>query len=214
MRYTRVVLSIVLLSALAPSLRADLFGASVTGSLTFGAGNPINYFLAANGFVPDGYANATANPVVIGAGEEFGFYDVINLDTADFTGTQLTIGDLSRDSTAPFQMTFTSSAFAGLTLEELSDTFPAGVTGSRIGDVIRINFDGATAGIQRSSRLFTNTSARSRANLSCATGHDVCVSWCAIKKTPASSRSLSLGRDPDRSWTGRASPFSPSEHGP
>jgi len=124
---------------------AALIGASVFGELNFGGGS-INYFLRANGFVPIGVLNRTANPVVVAEPAiEFGFNDGANFDNANFADSQLTITDVASTvaGTSAFTMRFTSSAFAGLTLAEVSDNFPNGVTGSLLGNVVTITFGGA-----------------------------------------------------------------------
>ena len=94
---------------------ADAVGSSVTGSLFFSGGST-NYFNPANGFVPTGYGNSTSPTVTIGPGVEFGFSDGANLDTADFTGTTLTVSDVDTFGAVPFEMTFTDAAFTGVTL--------------------------------------------------------------------------------------------------
>src|SRR5260221_540261 len=90
-------LTLVGLLAVLTPCRADLLGSVVTGTLNFGA-NPINYFNPANGFVPAGtYGNSAPgnNTVIIGPIIEFGYVDNINTDTADFTGTTLTVKDVA-----------------------------------------------------------------------------------------------------------------------
>lgn len=121
---------------------SGLTGSSVTGSLTFD-GNPTNYFDPANGFVPPGYLNTMGTTVTIQApAVEFGFDDGTNLDLANFSASQFTIEDVVEAagpsaSNAPFTMTFTDSAFMGMTFNKVSDSFPNGglsyaVTGSTI----------------------------------------------------------------------------------
>jgi hypothetical protein len=112
------LLALVALCLSAGSLWADGIGTDVTGSLTFNGG-AINYFDAANGFVPAGYGNSGGSTTVtIGPGIEFGFADSANLNTADFTGSTLTISNqvLQANIAAPLEMTFTDSAFTGFTL--------------------------------------------------------------------------------------------------
>lgn len=72
---------------------AALLGRQVNGTIQFGA-NPTNYYDPANGFVPGGFGNSGGQPVTIAAGTEFGFQDGANMDTADFSDTQLTIRDV------------------------------------------------------------------------------------------------------------------------
>ena len=132
---------------------ATMIGASVFGEIFFGGGS-INYFLDANGFVPAGFLNKTANPVIVAEpAVEFGFQDGANTDTANLTATQLIVGDVSNGGASPFIMRFTSAGFAGLTLSEFSDSFPnGGVTGTLVGNVLTINFaGGATSGFNGSA---------------------------------------------------------------
>jgi hypothetical protein len=124
--------------------QAALTGTEVNGSLQFnGGGN--NYFDPANGFVPAGYGNSAGQPVTIGSGTEFGFQDNANTDTADFTDSQLIIGDaVGGDGAAPWEMTFTSlsGAFGGLSLA--SSNFD-GLTYSLAGNTITIDWAGGSA---------------------------------------------------------------------
>ncbi len=135
---------------------SGLTGTQVTGSLTFPPGNT-NYFDPANGYVPpSGYLNASGTTVTIQApAVEFGFQDSSNLDLANFSASQFTIEDVvtgvSGGVNGPFTMTFTDSAFLGMTFNKVSDSFPSGgltfaVTGSTItinsaGGVVNANDD-------------------------------------------------------------------------
>lgn len=126
---------------------ASLLGVQVNGSLTFGS-NTTNYFLPANGFVPAGYGNTAGQPVTIGNPIiEFGFDDGANLDTADFTATQLIVRDLVQTAGGnnSWQMTFTSltpGAFGGLSL--VTSSFNPGLTFGLAADTITINWAGGT----------------------------------------------------------------------
>jgi hypothetical protein len=127
------------LVALAPcAARADLTGTTVSGQMLV-SGNPPNYFDSSNGHVPAGYGNSGNNgsAVVIGPGIEFGFMDGVNTDTVDFTGTTLTLTDVSVDGSLPVTYEFTDPAFTSLSL--LSDTFSGGVTYSLSGDTITLS---------------------------------------------------------------------------
>jgi len=126
----------------ATSLRADLLGTTVNGSLTFNGGS-VNYFDAANGFVPARFGNSTSpNNVTIGSGVEFGFNDGVNRDIANFGANTLLVRDVCLLSgvcgSAPFLMRFTDLAFASasLTSNEL------GINFSFSGNVLTINFPG------------------------------------------------------------------------
>ena len=97
---------------------ADGIGSPVTGGLFFD-GAPTNYFNPSAGFVPSGFGNSSGTTVTIGSGSEFGFMDGANIDTADFTGSTLTVSDTveSSGNDGPFKMTFTDAAFTGFTQE-------------------------------------------------------------------------------------------------
>jgi hypothetical protein len=123
---------------------ADLIGTSVTGSIDFG-GNGVNYFDPARGFVPPGYLNYTEGTTVTIAQPqiEFGYMDSSNLDTANFTGNQLIVTDTVSNAANFWTMTFTDTAFTGLPLTKVSDTFThGGVTGTLVGDTITVFWGG------------------------------------------------------------------------
>lgn len=133
------------LLAVSSAASAQLAGTKVNGSLTF-SGAPANYFDPVNFFVPSsGYGNSSSpNGVTIGSGTEFGFDDGFNLNTADFTDTQLIITDLpSGDfNDNPLEMQFTTltpGAFTGLSL--VSSDF-TGLTYNLTGDTITIDWTG------------------------------------------------------------------------
>jgi hypothetical protein len=110
----KIFKKLLLGTAFAASIIASpAFAQNITGALNFGVPGGTNYFDPANGFVPAGYGNAAGTTVAIGSGTEFGFQDSANLDTANFTGTSLTIIDQSISGASNFLMTFTSST-AGL----------------------------------------------------------------------------------------------------
>ncbi len=120
----------------------DITGSTVTGGLFFGGEPSVNYFDPANGYVPSGYANETSPTVTIGSSTTtFGYYDGANLDTASFTGTELTITDVETFPANPWTMTFVDSQLTGLS--EISDTFNnGGVNGTLAGDEITISWAG------------------------------------------------------------------------
>jgi PEP-CTERM motif len=135
------------LMAMASPAKADLIGTSVTGSLQFGATGTPNYFDPANGFVPAGFLNTAGPTVVISpTSTEFGFSDGANIDTADFTGTALTVTDNVLAGATNWIMTFTDTAFTGLNLVQGTDTFTnGGVTGALSGDKITLDWAGTFA---------------------------------------------------------------------
>jgi hypothetical protein len=124
---------------------ADLIGTSVTGTLNFD-GNGVNYFDPARGFVPSGYLNAAGITVTIAQPQiEFGYMDASNLDTANFTSNQLIVTDTVTLGTLNWTMTFTDTAFAGLSFTKVSDTFTnGGVTGTLVGDTITVAWPAGT----------------------------------------------------------------------
>ena len=151
------LLAIAVLCLSASSLWADGIGTDLTGSLAFNGGST-NYFDAANGFVPAGYGNSGGSTTVtIGPGIEFGFADAVNLNTADFTGSTLTISNevLSPNTAGPFQMTFTDSAFTGFSLASNG----LGLTYSFTGDTLTL--DRAEGTYSTNSTVFNYTTAAS-----------------------------------------------------
>jgi uncharacterized membrane protein len=106
-------------------------------------GDPSNYFDPGYGFVPtSGYLNSFSPTVTISdSAVEFGYDDGASRISADFSGTHLTISDLIEIAgpTNSFQLLFTDSAFAGLSISNLSDTFPVG-SYSLAGDTITLNY--------------------------------------------------------------------------
>lgn len=144
MKRLLVVLAVVGVSLSAASLRADLLGTKVSGSLTFND-DPTNFFDPINGQVPAGYGNSSGpNNVTIGKGVEFGYKDPFNRDTANFRASTLTIRDVCRVfdgicfGSDSFQMKFADAAFTSARL--LNNEL--GVNFSFSGDVLTINFEG------------------------------------------------------------------------
>jgi len=120
---------------------------AVSGVLNLSGSQPqTNFFDPANGFVPaTGFGNsASPNNVIIGSGIEFGFVQTgVNTDTADFTGTQVTITNVTNvgnQVNAVFK--FTDTAFSGATVSLVSDTFPSPVTETLVGDVLTLSVPG------------------------------------------------------------------------
>ncbi len=155
MKRVLAVLAVAVLSFTAQSLRADLLGTKVSGTLTFNGGS-VNYFDPANGFVPNGDGNAAGpNNVVIGSGVEFGFNDGSNRDVANFSATQLVVRDVcligaNCTVNAPFKMTFTDTAFtsASLLSNDLNITF------SFAGDVLTVNYPGLFVADNNATAVF------------------------------------------------------------
>ena len=128
----------------AGTAHAGLIGEQVTGGIYF-ASIPTNYFDPSNGYVPSGYLNTSGATVTIGTpAVEFGFLDGANLDTADFTDTQLTVTDHVYSNASNWEMTFLSTTpglFQGLA--KVGDNFPnGGITYSISGDTIELFWSG------------------------------------------------------------------------
>ncbi len=125
----------------ATSLRADLLGTHVSGSLTFSGGS-VNYFDPLRGFVPTGYGNSVSpTNVTVGSDIEFGFKDFNNRDSANFTATGLAVrdvclADLHCSGSVPFQMRFTDLTFSSAALL----TNDLGVTFDFRGNTLTINY--------------------------------------------------------------------------
>jgi hypothetical protein len=136
-----LVLAVGALASVTIAAHADGTGTSVTGGLYF-AGGSTNYFDPANGFVPAGYGNDAGTTVVIGPGIEFGFADSANTDTADFTGSTLTVTDTVKETGGnnPFEMTFTDPAFTGFTQTGAAD----GYTYTFSGDTLDVFWPGGS----------------------------------------------------------------------
>ncbi|WP_414529618.1 hypothetical protein [Nodularia chucula] len=142
-----------------------MVGTPITGSLLFG-GNSTNFYSPTNGFVPtgQGYLNASDqnNSATVPLSEtatEFGFVDSSNTNTADFTTIGLTIQNITNGNSISYQQIFVSSAFTGLSINKIADTFlNAGVTASLIDDTITIGIPGFnnTPGTFTASFEFSN----------------------------------------------------------
>jgi hypothetical protein len=130
--------------AVSTAARADLIGTTVTGTLEFN-GITTNFFDPANNNVPSsGYLNSSdafdsATVVIAASPTTFGFSDPANLDTANFSATQLTVTDTVYTSAVNWTMTFTDSAFTSLSPGW--DTFN-GLSSSLSGDVITLTWGG------------------------------------------------------------------------
>jgi hypothetical protein len=128
---------------------AGVLGTTAVGSLIFGS-DPTNYFNPSSGYVPPDYSNSVSNAVVLAdPAKDFGFEDEDNLDTADFTDTQLYISDTAQPGSdnLPWTMTFTDPAFTSISL--VSSSFDPSFTYGIIGDTLVFNdAGGPTSGVQ------------------------------------------------------------------
>ncbi len=164
-RFRVVLIPALLFIAGAAPGRASLLGTSVTGSLEF-LGYPSNYFDPANGFVPKtGYENSSGTTVTIAEPAiEFGAVFPANTDTANFTASQLILTDVvnSTGTNVPFTVSFVDSAFFGLGLSKLSDTFAnGGTTASLSGDTLIVAWNGGLVNAGTLQATFNLTSSTS-----------------------------------------------------
>ena len=129
-------------------VQADLIGTQVNGSLIY-SGATFNAFDPANdasdpfdGGVPPGDLNAAGTTVTIAdPAVEFGYQDEYNTDTADFTGSGLTVMDVvGANGALSWTMQFVDTAFTGVS--ELTDDFPGGITASLSGDTLSLTWPG------------------------------------------------------------------------
>ena len=139
---------------------AQLLGAAVNGQFNINGDLSTNYFDKANGFVPSGYLNSgptgTTNVVISNPAKEFGFYDGANLDEANFTANTLTVHDLPDSGGAvATKYTFTSSTFAGLTMNQTSNNF-AGLTATLVGNVVTVDIPAFASGEHTAAFTFTS----------------------------------------------------------
>ena len=132
------IFAVGVLSLSAHTVLADGIGTSVTGSLFF-SGGLVNFFDPATKGVPAGFGNHAGTKVTIGSLTEFGYLDSANLDTANFTGSSLTISDTGFGAgQAPFEMKFANTDFKGFSL--ISNDL--GVNFSFAGDTLTVKFAG------------------------------------------------------------------------
>jgi hypothetical protein len=135
--------SIFAIAAMAAGLTfaASAQATTISGSINFGGGG--NGYDPAGGSVPPGYGNDTGTTVAVGPGIEFGYVDTFNTDTADFTNTSLTIGDITKGFGAvSWEQTFTASTpgfFKDLTLVGGSFT---GLSYGVSGDTLTVDWEG------------------------------------------------------------------------
>jgi hypothetical protein len=130
--------------------RADLIGSSVTGSLVF-QGQSANEFDPANGETGTTCLNrqgTTGTTETISAtATEFCYVGGTTAIFANFTGTQLQVGESTTDLfPLGWTMTFTDALFGGIT-KVAGDTFIPATTGSIAGHTITIHWDGNADGL-------------------------------------------------------------------
>jgi hypothetical protein len=130
-----------------PPAMADLIGTNVSGVMTIEGFPNNNFFDPVEGFVPAGFGNSVSPiNVLIGSGTEFGFQDFDNTDTVNFTGTQVTLLDVSEAGSRAITYSFTNAAFNGATISLVSDNFPSSVTESLVGNLLTLSAQEFLAG--------------------------------------------------------------------
>jgi hypothetical protein len=132
-RFRAALLAAAAVLFLAMPVRADLVGATVTGSLTFPSTDGYNYFGSA--------------PLTIGIGTEFDYTDNWgNYISADFTSDGVTLYEHVISywiGATPWTQTFVSSAFAGATVSEAADGFiNGGISWALAGNTLTFEWDG------------------------------------------------------------------------
>ncbi len=121
---------------------AGLIGTSVTGSLFLGPALA-DYYVSASGATVSYlgiFAPTATQPVTISdPGLEFRMTHVAGLvSSADFTDSGLSVTWVPRGFADIVTQIFTSNAFEGLTVSEVSDNFPHGVTASITGSTLTV----------------------------------------------------------------------------
>ncbi len=145
MKTLRLLLVSAALVVLASPASAGLVGATVTGTLKFGA-NPTNYFDFTNGYVPAGFLNSNPNgiTVTIGAGSEFGYNDGFSSIVANFSDTQLVITDILGSSSAgAWTMTFYSTEFSSFSISGSPTLVPITLNLPSTGPLMTVIWGGA-----------------------------------------------------------------------
>ena len=130
-----LVLMVTAVTVFSPVVaHADLVGTSVNGDFELNGVPATNLFDPGNGLVPAGFGNSSGLPVTIGAEIEFGVSDGIILYSFDFSGTGLSITNVSNGTETGFVATFTDSGFSGLNLATVTALtgFSLGLSGSKL----------------------------------------------------------------------------------
>ena len=125
MRKLAAILGLLVLGITPSTMRADGIGLPVSGFLSVPSAGPFNYFDSANGAVPPGYGNSGTNGtlIIIGPGIEFAASNSMDLLTADFTGTTVTIKDTCLAAgcgSTPYTAKFYSPYITGYSTDSVS----------------------------------------------------------------------------------------------
>lgn len=130
----------ILALATATSARADYVGQTVSGTLAFGP----------NG-AGGGQFWPSTSVVVPGS---FTYSDTFNIDTAQFTGSTLTVSDQVLNFAGGWQMTFTDASMPFTLLSLASSDFSPSLTYSLSGGTITLDWTG-TSTLGTYSAVFT-----------------------------------------------------------
>ena len=120
--------------------RADFTGQTVNGTLAFGL----------NGF----YGGQNWNPSSVVVPGSFFYQDSGNIDTAAFSGTQLTITDQVLNTANGWEMTFAAPGMPFTVLNLVSSNFAPGITYNLAGGVITLDWVGVLTSGQTLSAVF------------------------------------------------------------
>lgn len=133
------------LALLAPGIaRADFTGQTINGTLAFGP----------NG----GYGGQYWNPSSVVVPGSFFYQDSANIDTAAFSGTQLTVTDQVFGGANGWEMTFAAPGMPFTVLNLVSSNFAPGITYNLAGGVITLDWVGVLTSGQTLSAVFDITS--------------------------------------------------------
>ena len=122
------------------SARADYTGQTINGTLAFGSngGNGGQFWVPSSIVVPG----------------SFFYQDGANIDTAAFSGTQLTITDQVLSGANGWEMTFAAPGSPFAVLNLVSSNFGPGVTFNLTGGVITVDWVGTLNGGQTLTAVF------------------------------------------------------------
>ena len=146
MRLISLIATLALGIFAAGGARADWSGQTINGTLAFG---------------PNGSSggNNWTSPTIVAPGS-FSYSDPANVDTAQFTGTALTVTDQVASGSNGFGMSFSDTALPFTSLSLLSSSGSPAFTYSLSGGVINVDWTGTgTAGTYSASFSLTGAQA-------------------------------------------------------
>jgi hypothetical protein len=138
LRFAYLFMGLVLLAS--GIARADYTGQSINGTLAFGTNgaNGGQFWVPSSIVVPN----------------SFFYQDGANIDTAAFSGTQLTITDQVLSNAGGWEMTFAAPGSPFTVLNLVSSSFAPGITFSLSGGVITVDWIGTGNGGQTLTAVF------------------------------------------------------------